>query len=404
MSQKSERVVKSGDHILLSDENKISHGIQYLHEINSGLDARRCRRIADGTEPFPPNVNNLANPRSWPDQPVAPVLLPGTNAGERDQNKALMDEYRSERQFWQYLMTNLKQDRNSWDLRHADGFGYLLSCLSMGLQIDLRIAIDHNSLTELYGEVVQLIGKRNDAELTKLEKDYHRLTQQEGQSLRDYLRLRTEVEATLAVAGRAVPAASARSNFLNTVLSCYNHTIATIVATVPPPDMDRIMTLLTEQETKNAERLAISMEETKSQQRIAALEAENRALAAKLKGSIGLRESSILAITEAISKAPSDVNNASSVKTVTMKTSGTGKVPCPKCGKNGHNALDCYMDVQCPHCKRFGHPGNKCFNVVACQLCGKTGHPRQKCPEKQTGSASLVTEATDGNEQFGFFD
>ena len=409
MSNNSGRT--TGGELILTDENKISHGIQFMHKINAGLDARRCRGIANGTEIYPVNRENpVVNPRGEPVEPAQPVLLPGNGANAREHNKILMDGFRSDRNFWQNTISRLKDDRDSWTNRHADGFGYIISHLSEGLQSDLHTIIDRNDIQQLYQAIEQQIAQRNDAELTKLVSDYYTLKQQEEQSLKDYQRLRSEFEATLTKAGRGVTADVAKINFINTVLPCYNHTVATISATQPFPDMDRIMKLLTAEETKNIGYAARATEEIKLLQRVVALEAQNKALVIQLKDPSRAPTSSILAITEAISKPspkPSPSLKSSKVK---FKTSVTDSVPCSKCGKNGHNALDCYSDVQCPHCKGFGHPPTICWSITPCKSCGKIGHPQLRCPErkrKAAGIANMVTGVhTDDSDDhsLGFFD
>ena len=139
--------------IVLTDQNKISHGIEFLHETNTELNARNCREIADETEVYPVDPSNPANPRGEPAQPVPPVLLPPTNINNREQNKISMDSYRMDRQFWQFTIPSLKDDRKSFRDRHAEGFKFLISRIGKGLQKKRRTAIDHNNLRELYQAV-----------------------------------------------------------------------------------------------------------------------------------------------------------------------------------------------------------------------------------------------------------
>ena len=102
MSYKSENASGTGEsYTILTDENKITHGIELMHEINAGIDARRCRKIANGTEPYPVNRQDPVNhPRDEPDEPAQPVLLAGVNGPERELNKIAVEEYRAELSNW----------------------------------------------------------------------------------------------------------------------------------------------------------------------------------------------------------------------------------------------------------------------------------------------------------------
>ena len=151
--------------MILTDENKRTHGNQFMLQIETGLNSRRAKGIADGTEDYPANPRDRAHPRTTPPEPTRPA---GNNAD-------IQARFREDRAHWQFVVKQLKDDRESYDDRHAAGFDFIISCLSIGIKIDLATVIANNDLEELYTAVQNLVGRNPETILTFIEEDYHKL-------------------------------------------------------------------------------------------------------------------------------------------------------------------------------------------------------------------------------------
>ena len=134
-------------------------------------------------------------------------MPPRNAAAVREQNRMAHDNYKLEVSIYQFTVGQLKADKESWTTRQAEGFKYLKSHLSYGMQRDLYVVADRGDLRDLNQTVEQLLDNRHEFEISSLKTKYNELVQSEGQSIKDYFRLRQEYEATLQRAGRGIPAA-----------------------------------------------------------------------------------------------------------------------------------------------------------------------------------------------------
>ena len=374
---------------VLTNENKLTSGLAFINEINAGSLVLRAMDIAKGTELYPANPDDPANPRTWPIQPVQPPHGPINNVENREADRRIQDIYRSDRQHWQFITKQLKDDRDSWDSRNAAGIGHIISRLSADLLRSFQPIITTNNLSRLYQHVLDFVDTRTESGIKNLENEYSAFQQEEGQLVGTYLCHRQGIEAILTEAGRPVSAPIARTKFLNILLPVFAAIVATIRATQPAPNMDQILKILEEEESAVNSRAKRDAEAARKDQRIAQLEAQLKAM-------------------QRGHHAPNESILAATASTPTTTGSKMGQQVCTKCGKSGHVINDCYQGVHCPHCQGYGHPPSKCFHVVPCPLCNKTGHSKHRCPKKpktmKTGGTAMMIVAAEGEEQFGFFD
>ena len=155
--------------IVLSVSNKVTHEIEFIHRLNTALDSRNCRNIARGAEGFPVNpAPGAADPRGLPPAPVRPAMPPGNAAAVREQNRMAHDNYKLEVSIYQFTVGQLKADKESWTTRQAEGFKYLKSHLSYGMQRDLYVVADRGDLRDLNQTVEQLLDNRHEYDFSSM--------------------------------------------------------------------------------------------------------------------------------------------------------------------------------------------------------------------------------------------
>ena len=166
---------------VLTNENKLTSGLAFINEINAGLLVLRAMDIAKGTELYPANPDDPANPRTWPIQPVQPPHGPINNVENREADRRIQDIYRSDRQHWQFITNQLKDGRDSWDSRNAAGIRHIISRLSADLLRSFQPIIKTNNLSRLYQHVLDFVNTHTESGITNLENEYSAFQQEEGQ-------------------------------------------------------------------------------------------------------------------------------------------------------------------------------------------------------------------------------